>query len=194
MSETIKDGTGTGYLAKVNSSNQLNTRSISENEEVYANINGNAYNLNTGIVTLTSAAETTLFYFKNNEDDSFIITGVVIGIWASDGDGLDMESTFVRNPTTGDIITNANAVAINSNRNYGNTNTLNANAYVGATGETKVNGDDHILVRVSEESRSFISINEVIPEGSSFAVNITPPTSNTAMNCYVAVIGYLFTI
>ncbi len=191
MSDHIKDGTGTGYSAGVDSENRLKTHAITEMSEVHANGKGDAYNLNTGIVTLTNALETSLFYLKNNEDVDFVISAVVVGIWASDGDGLDMRATFIRNPTTGDIITNANAVAINSNRNYGSTNTLTADVYVGASGETKTNGGDHILIRVSEESRNFITINEIIPKGASFGVNILPPTSNTSMNCYVAVIGYL---
>ena len=191
MAEQIKDGSGTGYLAKVDTDNRLFTRSVTQSEEFFANENGNAYNLNTGIVDLTDANETTIFYMKNNEEKDFIITAVVVGVWASDGDGLDMNATFVRNPTTGDIITNASNVAINSNRNYGSSNTLTADVYVGASGETVVNGNDHILVRITEESRNVITINERLPKGTSFAVNILPPTSNTSMNTYVAVIGYL---
>lgn len=191
MAEQIKDGTGSGYLTKVDSDNRFYTRSVTEPEEFFANQKGNAYNLNTGIVTLTDDNETTLFYMKNNEEKAFVITATVIAIWASDGDGLDMLSTIVRNPTTGGIITNANDVDINSNRNYGSSNTLAADVYKGATSETLVNGEDHILVRVTEESRSFIAINERLPKGTSLAVNITPPTSNTSMNCYVAVVGYL---
>lgn len=191
MAEQIKDGAGQGYLAKVNSNNELLVRSVTDTGEIQANENGNAYNLNTGIINMTNASETTILYLKNLEDDNLVITAVVIGLWNSaNGDGLDMYSTFVRNPTTGDIISGTN-VDISSNRNYGSSNTLNADIKKGASGDTKVNGDDHILVRVTEESRNFITINEIIPKGSSFAVNITPPTSNDGMNVYVAVICYV---
>lgn len=192
MAEQIKDGVGKGYLAQVDSDNRLRARTTTESEEIFANRKGNAYNLNTGIINMTDANETTIFYMKNNEENDFVVTAVVVGAWNSaNGDGFDMYSTFVRNPTTGDIITNANNVDINSNRNYGSSNTLSANVYKGASGETVVNGTDHILIRITEESRNFITINEIIPKGSSFAVNITPPTSNDGMNVYVAVIGYL---
>ena len=192
MAEQIKDGSGKGFLAKVNSSNQLLTRTVEEGEAIAANKDGNAYNLNTGIITLTDAVQTPVIYFKNNEDNDFVVEAVVIGIWASDGDGLDMLATFVRNPTDGTIITSTPTnVDINSNRNYGTSNTLSADVYKGATGDTMIDGDDHILVRITEESRSFIGINEVLPKGSSFGVKITPPTSNTSMNCYVAIIGYI---
>jgi hypothetical protein len=193
MPEMIRDGTGSGNLAKVNDFNELLVRSVTESGEVSANQKGNAYNLNTGIINMTDADETTMFYMKNNEKTDFVITAVVVGLWNSaNGDGLDMYATFVRNPTTGDIISGTD-VDINSNRNYGSQNTLLADVKKGASGDTKVNGDDHIIVRVSEESRSFITIDERLPQGASFAVNIQPPTGNDGMNAYVAVIGYLET-
>lgn len=193
MSEQIKDGTGSGYLARVDSDQRLHTDSVIDTQEFAANKKGNAYNINTGVVNLTDANETSMIYFNNGEDEDFVIVAVVVGVWGSaNGDGLDMIATFKRNPTTGDIITNTNDVAINSNRNYGSSNTLSSSlAYVGASGETATNGDSHILVRITEESRSFISINERLPKGTSFGVNITPPTGNDGMNCYVAIVGYL---
>jgi len=192
MAQQIKDGAGTAVLAAVNSEQQLLTRSTTVGSEIFFNEKGDAYNLNTGVINLTNATETPVFYLKNNEENDMIISGVVIGIWASDGDGLDMLSTFIRNPTTGTIISSTPTnVDINSNRNYGSSNTLKADVYKGATGDTMTDGDDHVLVRVSEESRNFIGINEILPKGSSFGVKLTPPTSNTSMNCYVAVICYL---
>ena len=191
MTDMIKDGTGQGYLVQVDSDNKIQTRSINETAELDANENGDAYNLNTGVVNLTDTSETTLIYLKNNETRDFVITAVAIGVWGSaNGDGEDMIATFIRNPTTGDIISGSD-VDINSNRNYGSQNSLTADVKKGASGDTKVNGDNHILVRIGESSRSFIGINEIIPQGASFAVNITPPTGNDGMNCYVAVIGYL---
>lgn len=192
MPDTIIDGGGTGSLAKVSSDQRLFADAVTDSREFDANKKGNAYNINTGIVNLTNATETSLIYFKNGEEDDFVVTAVVIGVWASDGDGLDMVATFKRNPTTGDIITNQNLVSINSNRNYGSAKTLsNSLAYVGASGETATNGNSHILVRITEESRSFIGINERLPKGTAIGINITPPTSNTGMNCYIAIIGYL---
>jgi predicted RNA-binding protein (virulence factor B family) len=109
MAEQIKDGVGKAYLVQVDSDNRLRVRGSTESEEIFANRHGDAYNLNTGVINLTSAAETTLFYMKNNEDHPYVVTAVVIGVFNSvNGDGLDMLATFIRNPTTGDIITNAN--------------------------------------------------------------------------------------
>jgi len=195
MAEQIKDGTGSGYVAGVNSSNQLLTRSITQSEQVEANLTGDAYNINTGIVSLTDAADTPLLYLKNNElTKDLIIEAVAIGMFASTAGSAtaDVYATFIRNPTVGTIITSTPTdVPINSNRNYTSTNTLVADAYVGATGDTMTDGDDHIIVRLSTSSRSYIGINEILPKGASFGVKIKPPTSNTAMSAYVAVICYL---
>jgi hypothetical protein len=192
MAEIIKDGTGKGYLAKVNANNELLVRSVTDSGEIAANEDGDAYNINTGLVNLTNANDTTLLYLKNNETRSLVVTAIVVGVFNSaNGDNsADMYATFVRNPTTGDIITGSD-VDINSNRNFGSNNVLTVDVKKGASGDTIVNGSDHIIVRISENSRSFIGINEIMPQGTSMAVNIKPPTSNDGMNVYVAVICHL---
>jgi len=185
-------GSDGGFKAKVGVDGKLAVRGVEESEALDANKAGEAYNINTGIISLTDAVETPVLYFKNNEANDFIIEAVVIAIWDSAaGDGADMVATFIRNPTAGTIVTSENNVSIVSNRNYGSSNSLTADAYVGATGSTMTDGDDHILVRVTESSRNFIAINEVLPKGTSFGVKLTPPTSNNAMNCYVAIVGYV---
>lgn len=193
MAEQIKDGSGSSFLAKVNKSNQLETSAVISDIALERNESGDAYNLNTGIITITDAVETPLIYFKNNETEDFIIEAVALGMFNSTGGSstANVFATFIRNPTTGTIISNANNVDINSNRNYGSSKTLSVDAFKGATGNTLTNGSDHILVRISAGSRSLIGINEVIPKGSTFAVKIKPPTSNTSMDMYVAIIGYL---
>ena len=193
MAVQISDGTGDGLVAQVNDQNQVMSYSETIQEEVYENIDGNAYNINTGLVSLTNATDTPLLYFKNTETRDFILQAVAIGMFDSTNGSAtaDVYATFIRNPTVGTIITSTPTdVAINSNRNYGSNKTLSCLAYVGATGDTMTDGDDHILVRLSDAQRAFITINEVMPEGSSFGVKIKPPTSNTGMNCYVALIGY----
>ena len=192
MAEQIKDGVGKGFLVKVGSDNRLHTLATTSGAEVEATERGDAYNINTDTINLTDALETSVLYFKNNEDRDFIISAVVIGIFTSaNGDGADMYSTFVRNPTTGDIITNKNVAPVIGNRNYGSANTLTGDVYIGASTETLTNGADHIIVRITEDSRTFVSINEVLPKGTAIGINITPPTGNDGMNVYAAIIGYI---
>lgn len=194
MAEQLIDGTGTGFRVQVNSDNQLRTFATIETEAVFRNKAGFAYNLNTGLISLTDAVDTPIMYLKNNEEGDIIIEAVVIGAFNSTNGSstADVYTTFIRNPTTGTIITSTPTnVDMNSNRNYSSTNTLTADVFKGATGDTMTDGNDHILVRLSTNSRTFVSINEVMPKGTSFGVKFKPPTSNTAMNVYAAIICYI---
>ena len=64
----IEDGTGTGKQAKVNSVNRLVTQATSTSSALQATIDGNAWNINTGDVTLTSNAVAACMYFKNTSE------------------------------------------------------------------------------------------------------------------------------
>jgi hypothetical protein len=196
MSSTIISGTGNGgYGAKVGTDNRLWVNSISEPEATQANIDGNAYNLNTGKITLTNATDTPVMYFKNNETSDYIIEAIAVGFGTSDGTATEpVEITVVRNPTAGTIISSPTNVDINSNRNFGSFQTLsNSLVYKGATGDTMTDGTDHLFFLQPDFGRLFATISEVLPKGSAIGVKIKPPTSNTGLDCYVALIGHLFT-
>ena len=196
MPDMIKDGSGKNYLVKVTSSQQLLTKSTTESAAEDANEKGKAYNLNTKNITLTDAVDTPIAYLKNNGSDDLVITTVVIGAKPSTGGvSTDLpEITFVRNPTTGTIITSTPTdISIESNRNYGSSNTLTVDAYVGATGDTLTDGEDHIFVYGSASGRTALGINEVLPTGTSIGIKFKPQASNTSQVVYCAFIGYLHT-
>ena len=189
----IEDGTGTGRKAQVNSGNRLYVRSVSNTEGQEANTDGSAYNINTGYITLTDAVDTPVIYVKNNELRNLYLEAIVFGVQPSTG-GVSTEKTYatvIRNPTAGTIVSNATDVDIKSNRNYGNQNILDADTFKGATGSTLTDGEDHLIIQLSEGNRSFAAINEVIPKGASIAIKIKPPTSNTSMDVYTALVCYL---
>lgn len=189
----LDDGTGSGNSAKVNKNKEVHVYSVGITSAEYANNLGDAYNINTGLVTLTNATDTPVLYIKNNETRDLRITAEVFGIKTS-ASGTATETvdvTVIRNPTTGTTISNANNVDINSNRNYGSPKTLSVNAYKGATGETMTDGDDHLLIVTPDFSRVFASIDEIIPQGKSIGVKVKPPTSNTSMPVYVAAVCHL---
>ena len=192
MPETIKDGTGTGKLLRVDDNNRAHVSSISIDENLQANKDGNAYNVNTKDITLTNDTETPVLYIKNNENKDIHIRTVVIGIKVATGATLTQANvTFIRNPLAGTVVSDASVITINSNRNYGSSSTLDADIYEGTTGKTLTGGDEHIYIYASTNSRTGVSIDEIIPKGSTFGVTITPPASNTSMPCYVAVIMHL---
>jgi hypothetical protein len=192
MPDIIRDGKGQGYLAAVDDSNRLRVAGTSETSEKTANRLGNAYNINTGVITLTDAADTPILYLKNNEEKDLLIEAIAVGFGPSTGGSSTEERqiTIVRNPTTGTIISGATAVDINSNRNYGSANSLTVDAYKGATGNTMTNGDDHILL-YNTGTRLFATISETLPKGTTIGIKVEPPASNTSMKVYAALICHL---
>lgn len=184
----IIDATGTGNGLKVGADNRLQARVINEPEVVHNGELGNAYNFNTGLISIT--ADATLCYLKNNSDNSFVFTAVALGI----GDGITYTDfpylTCVRNPTGGDLISDATAVDMNQNRNFGSSKSASVNAYKGKVGGTLTGGNDIALFQLNKTGRSYFAIDFIIPKGGSFGFKLDANVSSGSANCYLAVIGY----
>ena len=192
MPDSIRDGTGSGSLAKIDGNNRLYTRTVSNEEEEQANKIGDAYNINTGVINLTDSADTPILYLKNNENRNLHVTAVAVGLGPSTGgSGGIPKITIVRNPTSGTIVSGATAVDINSNRNFGSANSLSADVYKGSTGSTMTDGTDHIIIFQTANGRVFAVIDEVISKGSSIGLKVDPQPSNTSMDVYAALICHL---
>jgi hypothetical protein len=191
MSLIITDGTGTGKVAKVDEQNRLFTKTVSKSAIEDATDEGRSYNLNTGIITLTSANESGVLYLKNTDPLNDIhISAIAVGVGPSTGGTATSINniTVVRNPTGGTIVDNATNVDINSNRNFSSSKALTSDAYKGAEGNTLTGGSDHLLLFQASGGRLFATIDEVLSNGASIGVNILPQTDNTSMNVYVALI------
>lgn len=192
MADTIRDGSGSGYLAKVNANNRLYVNAVSTDENLQASKQGNSYNINTGVITLTDDVETPVIYLKNNEVEDFHITSIAVGLGPSTGGtGGIPKITVIRNPTAGTIVSGATDVDINSNRNYGSSNTLVVDAYKGATGLTMTDGVDHIIFFQTASGRLFASVDELLPGGGSIGIKIAPQSGNTGMDVYAALICHI---
>ena len=195
MADSIHGDSGSGiYEVGVTTSKQLRTFAETTGEETQANLKGNAYNINTGEITLTDAVQTPVLYFKNNEDQDLLITAIAVGLKNSTGGAAtDLATiTVTRNPKAGTIVSGATDVDIISNRNYGSSNTLSlSDAFKGATDITMTGGTDHLLIYQTDLGRAFATIDEVIPKGRSIGIKITPLANNTSLTCYVALICHL---
>ena len=191
----IESGSGNGNEAKVGNDLRLYTQSVSESESQHALDLGNAYNINTGVVSI--AAETGMLYLKNNEDKNFIVEAVAVGIGAGSFNTTGFAKvTVIRNPTTGTLIESTPTnVDINVNRNFGTSNTLTADAYkAGASGDTITNGDDIILFAMANaQSRLFGTVGLELKKGNTIGIKINPNLSSGSTDCYVAIIGHLTT-
>jgi hypothetical protein len=196
---TIKDGS-TGNIAKVDLNKRIHTASVTEPQSDHACDTGieQKYNINTGDITLTNATKTTVLYIKNTGDDDLVVTALIYNLGNTTSGTGDVKIDVIRNPITGDIITNANNCAVgpdvSANQNFGSTNTLTGLFYKGATGETAVS-DGALTVSTrsaSSTGRIFISLGSVvIPKGASMAVDYTPPTSNSSQIVQFAAATYV---
>jgi hypothetical protein len=194
MAEQIIDGTGTGNRVSVNKNNQLKTFSITETENQQATRKGNAYNLNTGTIGLTSTTASGVFYFKNDEapvngESSFVIDAFAVGI-----DNLGTQAgaciiTVVRNPAS---VSFSTVVDMNQNRNFGSSNALSSDTSVfkGAEGATVTGGNDIAIFYQNAGTRGYYTLDMEIPKGASVAVKIDTQTTAGTTNLYVAAIGH----
>lgn len=184
----IEDGTGKGYKAKVGADNRLKTFSVSEEAVIHNGEYGRAFNWNTGNISMSG--DMTLIYLKNNSDDDLVISDIAIAI----GDGITYSDfpqiTVVRNPTGGDLITDATAISMNQNRNFGSSEVADVNVYKGKVSGTCTGGNNIALLQCSKTGRSFFSLNLILPKGTSIGVTVDSGVSSGSANIYGALIGY----
>jgi hypothetical protein len=186
----IRDGTGNGHLARVDVGHRLHTRAVSATETQEAMRAGDAYNINTGDIALTTAGESAIMYFKNKEVRTLHLTAVAVGIGVLPSPTEIGKITLVRNPTAGTIVDNALAVAQNQNRDFGSAKTLDVDVYKGAEGYTLTNGDDIAQFYQTGNGRLFAPIDFNIPQGASLGIKIDINDS-TGGSVYAALIGHL---
>jgi len=196
MSNTIEDGTGSGYRAKVDSNNRLFAQVINEPMADHHGEVGKKFNINTGDVTLTDANKTSMLYVKNNEDKDLVVTALIYNLGNTDGSG-DAKIDVLYNPLSGDIITNANDVEMKANVNAGSSINLAADAYKGATSEGVTSGGAiTISTRTNNpEGRIFLSLGAIVfPKGTSMVIEYTPPVGNTSQIVQFAAACYVQTL
>ena len=190
MSFNIMDGTGTGKSAKVDTNNRLYVNSEGKTAVEAATDKGDSYNLNTGVINLTSANETAVLYVKNTDPDRDIhVSALAVGLGPSTGGtGSIPKVTVTRNPTGGTLVDSNNDIDVNSNRNFSSSQTLTATTLKGAEGETLTGDTDHLIIFQTANGRLFATIDEVLGNGASIGVKIDPQPSNTSMDIYAALI------
>ena len=180
MGFEIKDGTGTGNLARVDKENKLAVRAVQETEFEKAVLGGRAFNINTEFLTITSDTEHALLYLQNNEDLPLIVSAWFIGTDAgTNGANLGLVRTYY-NPTGGTIISGGTDVTA-VNRNAGNSRALNADIKSGGQGFT-ITGQDTPAVLYQTQtvsSRVFGNVFLVLPKGSSLVATYDPNGAET---------------
>jgi hypothetical protein len=183
----LKDATGTGNGTKVDSTNRLRTRTVSDTSAVEAIQAGRSFFVSTGIVTLCSTCASQLLYLKNCDDRDIFITQLVQVFGASTCGTGDYQANLYVNATTGTLIC-CGACGIVINSNTGSGLTADVTVKVGAEGSTVVGfaaTDLH-----PESTRVEINDLAIIPKGGSVAFGIIPPTGNMSMRTQIGLTFY----
>ena len=186
MGFQIQDGTGSSKKAKVSNSNKLFVESVIRSEREEEGILGEAYNVSTGFVRLTSANQSSVLYFKNNEDVDLIVTEFLFAVRDSTGGTTrHIRVDIIKNPIS---MGSGSGTDLNiSNINFGSSNTVNSDSEIGQEGSTLNNGTTYLLLVAPLDNLTTEVASTIIPKGSSIGVNVVPPTSNTALDVNVEI-------
>jgi hypothetical protein len=189
MEIMIKNG-NSGDIALVDERKRLHTQAVTFSATQQATTDGRSFNINTGWISIS--AESAILFFKNDEDADFVIDAIAMGV--KDGDTNDIGwLTAIRNPTAGDIVTNALAVDMNQNRNFGSSALLKTTtlAYKGATGNSFTDGDDIAMFAQGDRGRLFATVDFDLPRGSSIGLRYEPSLASGTVEVYAAIIGFI---
>tara|TARA_B110000285_G_C14783083_1_gene449473 strand:+ start:22 stop:615 length:594 start_codon:yes stop_codon:yes gene_type:complete len=184
MGFEIKDGTGTGNLARVDAENRVAVRAITETEIEKAVLDGRAFNINTEFLSITTDVEHAILYVKNNEDQDLIIAAWFNGTdLGTNGANAGIIKVYY-NPTGGTIISDATAVTP-VNRNAGSSRVLLADAFSGGNAKTFTGQDTPAVLYQTQTvgSRAFGGVFLTLPKGSSLVSTYDPNGAET-INIY----------
>lgn len=151
---------------------------------------GNAYNFNTGSITLTNASTANgIAWIKNTTtSETYVITAMFYlfgNSTSGTGDGL-ME--VLRNPTTGTVVSDASTQAP-VNRDFGSAKTLTG-SFFKASGSGKTITDGTVAIESlfsAPTGRAALTVGAIIiPPGASIGWRYTTQASNSSQSIQVA--------
>ena len=174
----ITDGTGTGFEARVDSENRLLTESVTETEQLEAAVKGNAFQVGSGVVTLTSASESAVLYFKNNEEKDLIVTAINITSTTQTG---STAGVFLAKIYTGATGLSASTSQTALNNNFGSNKSLDVDIEAGQEASTVTSGTAAAAFYIQEAEFFNTEVAWVFPKGSTIAFSVTPGAGNTSM-------------
>lgn len=183
MTTIIKDGTGSGYSAKINSQNQLITGGTVSEQRTLESLRGHYIEATTGMVELTDAYESALLLITNNTDGHYIVDRVFVDCFASTG---GTGPATIRYYFDAVVVGGASATITNTLAGSGAPSGISATKSM-----TSFSGSSWWLGVVPTEIPFSLSEGRIaIPQGHSFLVSITAPAGNTSMNLNINIATY----
>lgn len=186
----IQSGTGNGNDAGVDDTNRLLSRSVVEFGSAEAAEDGNGFLITSGLVTLTNAASSAVFWFQNEDPFELIMSRIIFSAGVSTGGTTNM-CTLVGsiNPSGLGSGSGNSVTAINSN--FGSSNPLTlTSSEVGQQGATVTNGTTGPTFYFPDKLTSTFDSQVIIPQGTGIAFSVVPPASNTSISVAVSINVY----
>lgn len=185
MGFTIKDGTGSNREVRVDEAKRLEVASFDTNRVAdIANRTGDAFLLASDFITLTTTGSTNgLMYVKNNADTNLYIDKIrVCGQVTTPGMAMyGMQVRILSNPTTGDIITDAN-LADTLSSNVGSSREFEGLAY-SASGDSRNFTDGtnmtQFIGHIPGHSIQEYGGSLLLPKGSAIGIVAQPQVAGT---------------
>ena len=179
MSNTIiEDGTGKGFLAKVDSTNKLEVRAVSLPSRSSAVQLEEGFEIGTLPVTFTGTSETALLFVKNNGSTLILEVFEFSGAESTGGTSdvcllkLYQLPTGITNGTPGGAV----------NSRFGSSKSLKVDVEIGDGSTSAVSGGSLFGGSyVKYVGQAVFDGPWVLPQGQSVALTVTPPASNTSM-------------
>ena len=184
----IKDGRGSGNNVRVGPTYRIYTDALTRTDRDIAALTGDAFNINTGSITLTSANESGVLYVKNDSTDHLVCSQLVYMFAGSTGGSGSGEVYVYRNPTEGTLRSGASTSGLRlENKNHGSNKPVDGEVFRGAEGNTVTDGDIYIETFLGIGSTARLELGYlVLPQGTSLAVTVIPPAGNTSMDIKIA--------
>lgn len=182
MATTIEDGTGKGYTAKVDNTNRLEVRSVTEDGQLEGALNGQTFAIGTPFLTQTADTANGLLYFNNGEDVPFYAKTFSSQARFTTGGTF---SNYIINVYTG--IEPAALTGTWVDFNPFNTNLASSDLLEGTykygspAGAAGFSGTPKFQLAFPINVYNQIATTLVFPKGVGVLLTVTPPTSNTAM-------------
>jgi hypothetical protein len=175
----IEDGAGTGNRAKVTANNRLETFSITETRAADISLrSGETFILTSDFISLTTTGSFNgLMYVKNTSQDNLFIDKIrICGTGSSMG---NLQTKMIKNPTTGTLISDANA-GISVPANLGSNVTFTGLNYAAsADAKTVTDGTQFSQFTIHLPGHTIQEYDGglIVPGGSSFAISGKPSYS-----------------
>lgn len=178
----IFGGNNPRNAAHVDENGRLSAFAVSLSEQQKASEQGENFNLNTDELTLTSDAETPLFYIKNTGEERGVKINRLFSTFLASTGGTGKVILNVYSNITGGTILTGDELPI-YNFNFGSGKVLDVETRIGATGLTFSGGEKPITsLFPSDGIRQLTAFDHIIlPRGASMLVTIVPPAGNTSM-------------